>query len=110
MPRVTASDSPCPRCNRFERDGLVCAWCGWRPPCPECDGIVTGRRDKEFCGPSCRKANHRRQAPATREQVVAFLASAPAGKARSAVREAWESRNPEGGRLKLRFGPYHPNK
>lgn len=84
---------------------MICQRPGCGKPLPA--GLKSGAR---FCSPYCRKKHSRErigpvQGPAALRFALAGLSDE---QLRAYVRDELERRQPEGGRFRVRFGPYHP--
>lgn len=61
MVRPESIPEICERCAGTVFNHQVCVICGWRPVCPGCGCLVSGRADKVFCSERCKKARWDRE-------------------------------------------------
>jgi hypothetical protein len=95
----------CPECLGITVYNHACGACGWRRRCScGCGFPIDGQAEKRYYSATCRSRARRQR----REPIADRLAALTEDDRRDVIRRAYEIASPEGGRLKLRFGPYHP--
>ena len=78
-----------------------------KPRCERCgEAYERVQSHQRFCRPECRRAWHNSTSRDARAQLL--LLTEP--ERRAIIRGVYESLYDDGGRLKIRFGRYHPEK